>query len=294
MDYATSLFEETESETSAYMQFVTGKGREGFAAYAFVEDNDDIVFYQHALTDLENVSFIGCGGKNGVLSVYRKTSSEGLADGQLFFVDRDTEDDPFEAEQEVLRTAQYSWENQLCQSHVVKRFLQRKVSPSLTRSECNEVEQAWSKTIANFKHSLALHTALVKVSSELKPTLEMRKVGVVKDAFTQDLEVLPAEQKVLETLSEKKDAAISRGVNPKRITEIFETYFQSDLLKTAKGKTVYSVFKLFSKNVSAYYNRGMIADVNNTISVLSAMPANSPDLQYIRDYAQRRIGQLAV
>ena len=108
MSFVTELRNAVKSETSAYLQFITGKGREGFSAYAFVEDDDDSIFYQHVLPHFENVAFLGCGGKEGVLAIFSKLADDGDADGNLFFVDRDVEQDETRGGDAVLRTSGYS------------------------------------------------------------------------------------------------------------------------------------------------------------------------------------------
>lgn len=69
--YAERLRASTNTWSAAYIAFETGYLREQYRAYAFVEDEDDKVFYQLALTKYEDIRYLGCGGRNAVLSIYK-------------------------------------------------------------------------------------------------------------------------------------------------------------------------------------------------------------------------------
>ena len=49
--YAGALRSSVNTWAAAYLRFETGRLRESFDAYAFVEDDDDKVFYQLALRE---------------------------------------------------------------------------------------------------------------------------------------------------------------------------------------------------------------------------------------------------
>src|SRR3569833_951890 len=157
MTYKEDLVANTKSDASAYMQFISGRKREGFRSYAFVEDDDDMVFFKHALHEEDSIGYLSCGGKENVLKVYRKLSSDGLSDHLLFFVDRDTESKPYEYGNDVCRTELYSWENYVLQPIACSRIISRRFRPTLTVAQQKKTKKNKTKT-KNHKHKvLVLH-----------------------------------------------------------------------------------------------------------------------------------------
>lgn len=288
-NFAEELMDEAQSESSAYVQFVTGRGREGFDAYAFVEDSDDIIFYQHILHDLNNISYIGCGGKNGVMSLFKKTKSEGISDGQLFFVDRDTEPLPFEYSDEVQRTKFYSWESHLCQPSAVVRFLQRRIEPSLSKTHCDMVHNLWLETVAKFAEYFAIHTALVEFSAKLTPSLGMKKVSLVRNCVADNGVVLPNVGVILPILDEKRAIAVTRGACPIELGERIERFKEADVLATSRGKQVFGLFREFCDATAKRLGRKLNTDANNISLVLAAFSPMDDGVAYIRRYALGRV-----
>lgn len=281
--------DEAQSESSAYVQFVTGRGREGFDAYAFVEDSDDIIFYQHILHDLNNISYIGCGGKNGVFSLFKKTKGEGISDGQLFFVDRDTEVLPFEHGDEVQRTEFYSWESHLCQPSSVVRFLQRRLEPSLSKVHCDLVHDSWLATVGNFTEYFAVHTALVECSARLNPSLGMKKVSLVRECTADNGVVLPNVDVILPILEEKRAIAVARGACPIELGGRIERFREADVLATSRGKQIFALFREFCDATVKRLGRKLNTDANNISLVLAAFSPMDDSVAYIRRYALGRI-----
>lgn len=83
-DYASRLRAATNTWSVAYLSFQTGHLREEYRAYVFVEDEDDMTFYQVALTAYDDLRYLGCGGRSGVLALYKKLFSEDKSSGCLF------------------------------------------------------------------------------------------------------------------------------------------------------------------------------------------------------------------
>lgn len=286
--FAKGMVAETKTWSSAYLQYITGSGREGFTCYAFVEDNDDILFYQHVLTNIPNVSYIGCGGKTGVVTLFRKLHAESIDSNNLFFVDKDTEDTPFEFNDEILRTRFYSWESHVCQPSFVKWVLQRKMTPSLTPTQTKTVEKNWLSTVKSFADILSWHTALLSTAARLDASLGISDVSVVRYVENQSGCVTPSEA-ALNWLNSKLDFALSLGVTLREIETLRDRYLHGFPLYEAQGKVLFTILKKFIAETARSLNREYIGEYSSPKHLASAMRWDAPATDYIREYAEARL-----
>ena len=288
MSYAAHLVKSAEGVYSAYLQYITGKGREGFVSYAFVEDEDDILFYQHALSNIPDICYFGCGGKNNVLKIFEKLASEKKSDGNLFFVDRDTEDAPFKHDLQILRTNGYSWENHLIQRSVVRFFVQKKLIPNPSPSEANEIAINWEKTVTQFSTLLAKQFGLMRISNMTHSSSGASEV-VLCMGSTMNGGVLNPAETVEEKLAEIENCLVAKGHDPSEIANGVNRSTSEGLISAGRGKSLFQIFRSFLSHHLKILGCTCMVD-RNAIAVLGTIAWNDPALDYVRDYAEGRLG----
>ena len=286
--YAAGLREAVNSWAAAYLQFETGRHREGYRSYAFVEDDDDKSFYQLALTQFDAICYLGCGGKSGVLALFNKLAEEGKANGQLFFVDRDTERQPFVHAQEVLRTTGYSWESHVCGAAFVGWFLQRRAEPNLSPNDVDRVVQGWNATLQAFKPVLDRHTALCRTAAALQTSLGMSRVVFTSDAEQADLGLKPGPKAFLWQRG-KVDLAIKQGASEEDLVRREMRYQEEEVLFSARGKALFMLLRTFVVATLNALERRSRGEMNSAKVWIEAMPWTESSLDYVRDYARRRL-----
>ena len=287
--YAAELREEASSWASAFMQFETGRAREGFRAYAFVEDDDDKSFYQVALTPYDNVCFLGCGGKTGVLAVYNKLQLSGLHSAHMFFVDRDTELEPFEHGDDVLRTASYSWESHVCETDYVGWYLQRKVEPNLSLDEKAAAERAWKDTVSAFKAQLDRQASLCQTALILGESLGVSEIVFWRDAVRNG-SVLSPGPSASEWHKDVVSKAIEYGASLQEINDRERFFSTQDTFQVARGKALFALLRGFVAALQQYLGRTVRGEWNSPRVWIDAMPWTDHRLEYVREYAYTRIG----
>ncbi|MBX3573917.1 MAG: DUF4435 domain-containing protein [Mesorhizobium sp.] len=288
--YAERLRASTNTWSAAYIAFETGYLREQYRAYAFVEDEDDKVFYQLALTKYEDIRYLGCGGRNAVLSIYKKLEEEGKSQRALFFIDRDTELEPFDFQQEVLRTSLYSWESYVCQPDFVGWFLQRRTNPNLTSQEREEIVTGWNGTVAAFHDVLAAHTALCRTAFLLNRSLGVSEVVGARNATLSGIVLAPADDDPDSWFSSAVGLAIGHGAKKAEIFERIQYYSNTSLFATSQGKFLFSILRRFVHLSIRRLGNAMQGEFNSPKHWLAELPWNHYSLDYIRDYATARIG----
>ena len=77
MSFLSTLKDSAASPKAAFLQFITTKDPDDYSTFAFVEDDDDIEFYQHVLVSFDPIAYFGCGGKGGVFEVYQYLEGRG-------------------------------------------------------------------------------------------------------------------------------------------------------------------------------------------------------------------------
>lgn len=287
-EFAKGLVEASKSWASAYIQFSTGAGREEFTCYAFVEDDDDVVFYQHVLSNIPNIRYVGCGGKSGVLKLFEKMQHDTMDIGHLFFVDRDSELEPFKYNDEVLRTAFYSWENHVCQPSIVRWILQRRLSPNLGVSQAKLVEQKWIESVRDFSEAFACHSALLKMASKLNLSFDMHKVSLVRETTLSEGIVKPSVS-TLSWFDEKVRFAESCGGNLEDIESWVTFYKQSDAFTFSQGKALFSILKKFVPAVAAHIGCSFLGEHSSPKHLLALTRWDDKSTNYIRQYAEQRL-----
>lgn len=286
--YAEDMRENAQSSASAYIQFITGRDREGYRSYAFVEDEDDKTLYQLALTDYNHICYLGCGGKDGVFSVFQKLSIDHQSDGHLFFVDRDTERNPFRFP-EILRTDTYSWESHACDPNYVGWLLQRKLEPNLTEYEQRLVESKWSETIEKSRGIFAKHTALCRTASVLNASLGMSEVKLW-DYYVEFDGAITPDGRSEDWYLAKVELAVSLGEQLCKIKRRELYFYNQPVQKVTKGKLLFNVLRKFIESFTKITGRRYPANLNSARTWIDFMPYNHSSLQYIRSYAHSRIG----
>ncbi|USU03888.1 DUF4435 domain-containing protein [Sphingomonadaceae bacterium OTU29LAMAA1] len=292
MAFKENLIATTKSDASAYMQFISGHMREGFSTYAFVEDDDDMVFYQHALHEQDAIGYLSCGGKENVINVYKRLQKDGLAGRLLFFVDRDTEQTPFEFSDEVCRTELYSWESYVFQEDALSRIASRRFRPSLTASQRNEVAEAWRQTVERYRDVLCLHTALTRAAKSNNVSLGMRHVVLARDAQSEGMIAAPAESVKQEVVG-KIQHAVSLGIKETDIDKFQSFYKEADLLHASRGKSLFQIFRLFLSTVEKFLGRKFYGDYNSPLILLASLPNAYAPFDFIRIYVDRRLSEKA-
>lgn len=287
-NFSEQLIASTKSWSSAYLQFITGRGREGYSSYVFVEDDDDQIFYQHVLTDRPNLGFIGCGGKGGVLAVYERLSKDNLDGGHCFFVDRDLEAEPRVYDPDVCRTKHYSWESHLSERNLICWILQRRCSPNFGPQDIEEIGMRWENSIANVVPFLSIHTALTDYACNNSISLDMRRIDILQwTEFTETLEAgltstnfswVQDKARILDEIGADVDAILGRA----------ETYTAEVILSFARGKLLFSLLRGFISNLLIRARRRFLGDYNSPKFLIGCMPWNATEFDYIRDYAAVR------
>ena len=289
MSFKDSLIESTKSDASAYMQFISGYKREGFHTYAFVEDDDDMVFYQYTSQHIDRICYLSCGGKENVLKVFRKLASDNLSDGLLFFVDRDTEQLPFEADDDICRTTLYSWENYVCQPRALSTIVSKRFRPSLTPREQEWAKAGWVSTITNFAPEIQLHTSLTHVAKINGCSFGMREVALTKDVIFGDDNISPA-LGVRDTLEAKERMAISIGVDSDEITRTKEFYCDCDLLTFARGKSLFHILRSYLVFLENKFTKKFYGQYSSPLLLLNCIPAGDEMFNFVREYVAKRLG----
>ncbi len=276
------------------MQFISGHRREGFSSYVFVEDDDDMIFYQHALHEHDGLGYLSCGGKENVINVYRRLLKDGLSENLLFFVDRDTEQAPYEYSDGICRTELYSWESYVFQEDALLRIASRRFRPSLTAKQRKEVTEAWRQTIENFGDVLCLHTALTDAAKRNNLSLGMRNIVLSRGALGEGMIANPA--KIVEKeVYGKANYAIGLGIEKSEIDDLVELYKKADLLNVSRGKSVFQLFKNLLSNVEKVLGHKFYGEYNSALSLLACLPNMHTPLDFIRTYADRRFsGEIAL
>ncbi|MGW8190842.1 DUF4435 domain-containing protein [Sphingomonas hankookensis] len=286
--FIAELLESTSSWSASYVEYVTGKDREGFAAYAFIEDDDDQIFYQHALRAYDSICYLGCGGKSGVLAVYEKLTEENIADGQLFFVDRDTDIEPFTCWPNVNRTKWYSWESHLVRPEIVAWLLPRRLTPTPAPLVASRIARGWLSTIENYKFVLAKHTALLRTANVLDQSIGMDSVQVVHPSLRVGDTVSPADNAPL-WFDEKVSVLQGMGVSAEDIERRRSRYATGRPLDQAKGKLLFQILRSFVSHIICTLDATLIGEFNSARAVVSLVPWDHTDLDYIREYTIRRL-----
>ena len=270
------------------MQFVTGRQREGYRAYAFVEDDDDKSFYQLALTQYQCICYLGCGGKSGVMAIYEKLHEDNLANTNLFFVDRDTESLPFVHPQGVHRTQFYSWESYVCQAEYVAWYLQRKIEPNLSPQETATLMRKWTDTIENFRESLARHVALCRTALVIEESLGMSELILTKGCSGHELTIRPGGG-TEDWYKQKLEIAIEYGVTQTDVERRVSIFLSLDIGKFSRGKTIFMILREFVSNYLRESGRRFRGSYNSAKQWLDGMPWTWQDLDPIRTYATNRM-----
>jgi hypothetical protein len=286
-EFAANLRAESATWSSAYLQFVTGIKSEGFDSYAFVEDDPDKDFYQHVLSTDCTISYISCGGKSGVITLFRKLEMEGLADGHLFFVDQDTEDQPGEHSGSICRTDGYSWESHFCTREAVELFLGKRMERSLPPRTISSLGARWLATIDAFADVLAWHTALCRGALLRNCSLELGRVPIAKDSQFRDGIIHPC-PKNSAWVDDRVAAAEDEEILIEDTKRRFERYRAVDLAYKSRGKTVFQILSAFLVEVIRDIGVGIRGEFNSAIHWLRSIPSGLGAFDYIRAYAQSR------
>lgn len=286
-DFAAALIAQSDTWSSAYVEFVTGRHREGFDCYAFVEDDPDKDFYHYALASERSIGYLSCGGKTGVVAVYQKLADEGLASGNLFFVDRDTEQEPFEFGEEILRTTGYSWESHFCDPDVVRRCFEIRSLPIMNRDQASNAAEMWKASCQAFQVHLAWHTALCRTSLVCGQSLGMGATVITVDAV-RDGEQLTVRQAEPSWLPGKLAACEALGIPREDIESRFERYRTLDLCFFARGKTVFQVLRVFVASHAKQMGVALRGELNAARHWFVIISPLLPQFDYIREYAAKR------
>lgn len=286
MSFKSKLKDAVNSPASAYIQFVTKRNKGSYLAFSFVEDEDDISFYQHVLAEFRHIGYFGCGGKSGVFEVFEKLSAEGHAEGNLFMVDRDHEVAPFKPEA-VLRTTVYSWEAHLCAPSVVCAFIQRKARPNLSKEEEEIVAARWEGTLAAYKPLLLAHAALLTLRHAPGQGLDLGSVRFGDQAEVAEGMLTPGAVE-LERIRAKKELS---QLNREEKVWLSEYVNDNEVIcptRIAHGKALFSLLRSFIPHAVSGLARA-IGGINSAKQVLSETPWSHTEFDYIREYATLRI-----
>lgn len=286
--YADQMIEATNSWAAAYLQFVTGRDREGFSAYAFVEDNDDMIFFQHALTCYDNISYLGCGGKAGVTAVYDKLKGDPARGRQMFFVDRDTEQEPFDRE-DILRTRGYSWESHLCPPHIVNSFLQRRCTPNLSMEQRVISTRKWCDTVHNFRNILEEQLMLLCAANRASTSLGMSSINFLKDCISEDGTLKPSITNEVAFQSAYK-IVVKNNIDLRSIDDYKEMCNGEEIFWKARGKTLTNILRRFLPECAQALGRTIVGEYQSARQLCLTIAWNHEDFTYIREYALGRIG----
>ena len=289
MSFRDTLTASVKTDASAYMQYISGKDREGFASYAFVEDDDDMAFYQHAAPHVEGICYLSCGGKENVLKVYRKLVSSIGVDGLLFFIDRDTEEEPFEGDPDIFRTEFYSWESYVCQKDAVTKIVDRRFRPSLDAKERKEILVGWQKTIDNFAVPIKWHVSLAHVSKQTGVSLGTREVALARNCHKDGNQLYPADEVEID-LQAKHDAALRYEVQVELLSEKRAVYENADPLRVGRGKNVFQILKAFLASVESRTQKKFFGDYGSALAILLCLPNDLALFEKIRSYYNKRLG----
>jgi hypothetical protein len=289
MSYLTKLMRSAESPASAYLQFLTEKDRDTYVAFAFVEDEDDIYFYQHVLLEQPNICYFGCGGKSGVIAAFERLELDNRAAGNLFIVDRDSEQQPYIHGESVLRTTLYSWESHLCDPSIVRTCVQRRANPNLSRQQAVVVGELWEATLEAFREEFALHSALLRYRSETSRKLGLRHLRFSAGAIPVEGRLIPGANLHTELVAKETEGDFSEATTG-LIREAELSFSNVDIRDFARGKTLFELLRSFIVSVAHYLEFAVREQLNSPKHILATVPWNYPEFDYIRTYTATRLG----
>ncbi len=290
MSYAGDLRKATNTWAAAYLRFTVAYGKDEYAGFLFAEDEDDVVFYQHVLSDTDNLCYVGCGGKSGVLTVFRKLQRDQQETGSLFIVDRDTDVEPFSHQDEVLRTAGYSWESHVCEPNFVQWLAQRRLNPSLSADAAATLRDNWIASVEAFREPLVALTALLRTALVLDQSLNLSQANVLEGAVLREGVLRPGDR-ALQWQAGAIEKAVELGVQNDEIVKRQDFYRHRNLYTDSKGKVLVSILRSFIQRTMKEMNCTFRGEYNSSKHLAAAMPFNHPSTDYIRLYANQRMGR---
>ncbi|RIV88685.1 DUF4435 domain-containing protein [Aurantiacibacter xanthus] len=287
MTFIDQLRESTNSKHAAYLAFISGRQREGYNFYAFVEDQDDVEFYQHALPNDLDIYYLTCGGKSEIFSIHKKISSDGLLGECLFFCDRDTEQMPFKFEHEIFRTKYYSWESYCLIDDILELVACRKINPMLSNNEYKKFSDSWQNTKEQFCALMAEQIAIIVLEQSIHARIGASNWIPIIDARNVDGVIFPSDR-AKNNLAEIRENLVSEGVDFALLDYIANQHTSSDKFPIWRGKTAFQILKKFTKDFIKDIGRIALIDFNSPISFIKAAPSTSHHFEDIRDYVKRR------
>lgn len=288
MPFLVDLVRSKDSAYSAYLSYITGKDREGFRFFAFVEDDADIFFYQHVLSHDCDIKFVSCGGKTNVFSVFHRLQAEAMLDHALFFVDKDLEQRPFPEEKLILRTTGYSWESHCVSLECVERILGRRMLPMASFTVVNDWLEAWKQTLENFRILLAQQIAAISFAHSRGNEAGVSELVFTKNFYSDEYIVAPHADCVEEMETALTDM-IGSDDDRETLSFVIREAVENREFADYRGKNLYHVFKAFIANLLRNIPQTCGLDYASPAAAILILPFTSPQLKYIHDYvAQRR------
>jgi hypothetical protein len=286
--FAEELIAATNSAASAYIQFATDHSSGSYDFFVFVEDTPDIIIYQHVIQRI-GASFLPCGGKDGVFSVFQKLVQEGRADGQCFITDRDVEDFGELLPTAIFRTKGYSWENHVCERDATIRTVQLKSRPNFTLQEAHGIADSWEATVQNFDELLRTHLGLLRLNSIKSLELDLASFPICLDAKFENGRLFPGDT-ASNWLKQKLVAAEIQGITKADIQDAIGVNKHISLMRQARGKTLFTLWKRFIASAFSEFGKKGLGDLKSALSVIQSFPWDWPDFNYIRAYVDTRVG----
>ena len=290
MTFGEVLRAESTSRSVAFLEYVQQRGRFPEHLFVFVEERDDVRFYDHFTVNVPKKVFFATGSKTEVIEICRRIeeSPAAITGRTAFIVDRDLDEGEAPVFVDtVLRTSGYSWESHAADDDVLRRVLMGLVLPPYTVAAAEDAVAFWANTRLAFRTLLLDQSAAISLSSERGGGRNFGDWPLTEAALTLADRVEPGADATA-WLAQKIDELVAAGCTPAEL-ELRARSFVGDVLRFAHGRTLFRLFRRVMALLLGQSGSGPIIEINSPLAVVTTMPNDWQALDYVREYLARRI-----
>jgi hypothetical protein len=248
MTLIDELREAKEDYVVGYTEFLLIYHPDSKSLYCFVEAIEDVVYYGSVLRTLVvdgQYRLFGCGGKDGVLKIYKNVKiRKDLGNSKFaFFIDRDF--DKLISKKAIYETPYYSVENFYCGLSLIERVLATHFYMDTSSEDFKLVICTFKELRKEFhRKTLILNSFLARYAKirgrivkkgGLMPRLKINKhINLPKDLVNKDLSTLNCPHFDFETVS----SAFNLGdlIKKKNVGKIAKKLNKFELCQVFRGK----------------------------------------------------------
>lgn len=287
MSFSERLLDSSDRAESAFVRYVTIRNKDDWKAVAFVEDEDDIDFYQCIVPESDDIFFIKCGGRDGVIKLSDRIGDQHCRKAKLlFFVDRDSNSKD-SISKDICCTSTYSWESQCCLDGALGSFLRRQIDPPLDVQELAQLKALWDFTLQQFSVYLRRQFILIFLSDKFRLDLKATDLLLARDCVETAGAICPNSRVNLELAGIESSLDLTDEIQ-QSIIVAGELFDELGPLSAAHGKSLYRILRSYLSVSIRNCNRRIRCEISSAKIFVQSIEREKDCFNYIREYVALR------